>query len=108
MTLPIHHRVGPMPKNVILIGRLLPPTNLTEELVRRLAAEIESGKLPPGAKLPTEREMMTATGVSRTVVREAISALRAQGLVVTRQGAGVFVSPEVERRPFRIDAEGVE
>ena len=34
---------------------------------------------------------MTTTGISRTVVREAMSALRAQGLVVTRQGAGVFV-----------------
>jgi DNA-binding FadR family transcriptional regulator len=97
-----------MSKNAIQIGRLMPPTNLTEELVRRLAAEIESGKPAPGAKLPTEHEIMTASGVSRTVVREAISALRAQGLVVTRQGAGAFVSPEVERRPFRIDPDGVE
>lgn len=96
-----------MPESSILIGRLTPPANLTEELVRRLSAEIESGKLAPGAKLPTEHEIMTATGVSRTVVREAISALRAQGLVVTRQGAGAFVSSELERRPFRINPEEV-
>ena len=87
----------------LLLGRLTPPTNLTEELVRRLAAEIEGGKLRPGARLPTEQEMMAATGVSRTVVREAIAALRAQGLIVTRQGAGAFVSPDSQRRPFRID-----
>jgi DNA-binding FadR family transcriptional regulator len=108
MILPIHHEIGPVPKNAILIGRLTPPANLTDELVRRLASEIESGRLVPGARLPTEHEIMTATGVSRTVVREAISALRAQGLVVTRQGAGAFVSPEVERRPFRIDADEAE
>ena len=96
-----------MSKNSILIGRLIPPANLTEELVRRLATEIEGGKLAPGAKLPTEHEIMTASGVSRTVVREAIAALRAQGLVVTRQGVGAFVSPEVERRPFRIDPDEV-
>jgi GntR family transcriptional regulator, transcriptional repressor for pyruvate dehydrogenase complex len=87
----------------ILVGRLTPPANLTSELVRRLTAEIEGGKLTPGARLPTEQEMMAATGVSRTVVREAISALRAQGLVTTRQGSGAFVSADAHRRPFRID-----
>lgn len=85
------------------IGRLIPQANLTEELVRRLASEIERGKLAPGAKLPTEHEIMSATGVSRTVVREAIAALRARGLVVTRQGAGAFVAPALQSRPFHID-----
>ena len=46
--------------------------------------------------------MIAATGVSRTVVREAVAALRADGLVVTRQGVGAFVADNV-RRPFRID-----
>jgi DNA-binding FadR family transcriptional regulator len=87
----------------VTIGRLTPPSNLTHELIRRLADEIGSGKLAPGARLPTEQEMMAATGVSRTVVREAISALRAQGLVVTRQGAGAFVAREAQSRPFRIE-----
>jgi GntR family transcriptional repressor for pyruvate dehydrogenase complex len=89
----------------VLVGRLTPPANLTDELVRRLAAEIEGGKLQPGARLPTEHEIMASTGVSRTVVREAISALRARGLIVTRQGSGAFVSPEIQRRPFRIDPD---
>jgi GntR family transcriptional repressor for pyruvate dehydrogenase complex len=92
----------------ILVGRLTPPANLTSELVRRLAAEIEGGKLAPGARLPTEHEIMASTGVSRTVVREAIAALRAQGLVVTRQGAGVFVAPDAQRRPFRIDPAEID
>lgn len=46
--------------------------------------------------------MIAATGVSRTVVREAVAALRADRLVVTRQGVGAFVAENV-RRPFRID-----
>jgi DNA-binding FadR family transcriptional regulator len=77
---------------------------LAHELVERLAAEIVSGALPAGARLPTEQEMIVATGVSRTVVREAVAALRAEGLVVTRQGAGAFVT-EGARRPFRINAD---
>src|SRR5687767_12511485 len=77
------------------------PRSLTHELVSRLTADITGGKLPPGAKLPTEQEMIAAMGVSRTVVREAVAALRADGLVVTRQGVGAFVANNASR-PFRI------
>src|SRR6185437_12035687 len=76
--------------------------SLTGELVVRLTDDITSGKIPPGARLPTEQEMIAATGVSRTVVREAVAALRADGLVFTRQGVGAFVADRV-RRPFRVD-----
>lgn len=86
---------------------LSPPRNLTRELVERLSTEITSGKLAPGVRLPTELEMMAAAGVSRTVVREAVAALRAEGLVVTRQGVGAFVAADVQRRPFRIDPDGL-
>jgi GntR family transcriptional repressor for pyruvate dehydrogenase complex len=87
------------------LGRLTPRSNLTAELVKRITAEIESGKLAPGSRLPTEQEILNATGVSRTVVREAFSALRADGLVVTRQGLGAFVSADAQRRPFRINPD---
>src|SRR3984885_13050339 len=66
-----------------------------------------SGKLPVGAKLPSEQEMMKGMGVSRTVVREAVAALRARGLVVTRQGAGAFVDRDVSRQPYAIDPDGL-
>jgi GntR family transcriptional regulator, transcriptional repressor for pyruvate dehydrogenase complex len=85
-----------------------PPKNRTAEVLDRLAAEIGSGRLAPGARLPTEQEMMTALGVSRTVVREAVAALRAQGLVTTRQGLGAFVASDPQRRPFRIDPDGLQ
>ena len=50
---------------------------------------------------------MVAMGVSRTVVREAISALRARGLVVTRQGAGAFVESGISKQPYVIDPDGL-
>ncbi len=83
------------------------PRNLTHEIAERLAGEIMSGRYPPGARLPTEQEMVAAMGVSRTAVREAVAALRAEGLVITRQGAGAFVSTDVARRPFRLALEGL-
>ncbi len=87
---------------------LRPPRNLTGELTDRLSTEILAGKLEPGTRLPTEHELMQTYGVSRTVVREAIAALRSEGLVETRQGSGAFVSTDTRRRPFRIDPEGLK
>jgi len=91
-----------LPKKLALLQPLDAPRRLTAELVTRLTADITSGKLAPGSRLPTEQEMIAATGVSRTVIREAVAALRADRLVVTRQGVGAFVANHV-RRPFRVD-----
>jgi GntR family transcriptional regulator, transcriptional repressor for pyruvate dehydrogenase complex len=87
-----------------VIQPLSAPRSLASELVARLTDDITSGKIPPGSQLPTEQELIAATGVSRTVVREAVAALRADGLVFTRQGVGAFV-PENARRPLRIDVD---
>jgi GntR family transcriptional regulator, transcriptional repressor for pyruvate dehydrogenase complex len=95
------------PDKLALLRPLRPPRNLTEEAVARLTEEIRKGRLPPGARLPTEQELMQAMGVSRTVVREAVAALRAEGLVTTRQGAGAFVAADASRVPFRIDPDGL-
>jgi GntR family transcriptional repressor for pyruvate dehydrogenase complex len=84
-----------------------PPPRLTREIAERIADEIATARLPPGAKLPTEQEMVAAMGVSRTVVREAVAALRAQGLIVTRQGAGAFVAADADRRPFQLAFDGL-
>jgi DNA-binding FadR family transcriptional regulator len=86
------------------LGPLSAPRSLTHVLIERLTAQITSGELAPGARLPTEQELIAATGVSRTVVREAVAALRAEGLVITRQGVGAFVA-ETPRRPFRIEGD---
>ena len=65
--------------------------SLAHELVEGLGGDIRAGKLKPGDKLPTESEIMQAWGVSRTVVREALSRLQAERLVETRHGIGTFV-----------------
>jgi DNA-binding FadR family transcriptional regulator len=92
---------------VPLLRPIQPARNLTSEVVERIATEIARGRIAPGSRLPTEHELVTALGVSRTVVREAVAALRAEGLVVTRQGAGAFVAADRSRVPFRIDPDGL-
>ena len=77
----------------------------TGDLVRMLSEDIRSGRIRPGEKLPTEQEIVRMTGVSRTVVREAVAALRAEGLVVTRQGVGAFVTAAPGQGMFKISAE---
>jgi GntR family transcriptional repressor for pyruvate dehydrogenase complex len=76
--------------------------NRTAQLIDLLRGEIRGSRLRPGERLPTEQEMVARFQVSRTVVREAIASLRAEGLVVTRQGAGAFVADGAATRPFRI------
>ena len=81
---------------------------LSRGLFDQLAEQIKSGKLAPGARLPTEQELTRAARVSRTVVREAVAALRAEGLVITRQGVGAFVSAAPQHAPFRIEPERMQ
>ncbi len=64
---------------------------LSAQVADELRAHIENGKYAPGDKLPTEPVLVQKFGFSRTVIREAIAALRADGLIESRQGAGVFV-----------------
>jgi GntR family transcriptional regulator, transcriptional repressor for pyruvate dehydrogenase complex len=82
------------------------PRSLAHALIERLTSDITSGKFAPGSRLPTEQEMIASLGVSRTVVREAVAALRAEGLVITRQGVGAFVAA-TPGRPFRIETSGL-
>ncbi len=64
---------------------------LTDRVADLLTEEIRSGRLAAGDKLPTEVELVKQLGVSRTVVREAVSRLHSAGLLEPRQGLGVFV-----------------
>jgi GntR family transcriptional regulator, transcriptional repressor for pyruvate dehydrogenase complex len=64
---------------------------LALDLVDTFAERVRDGRLAPGDKLPSEAAIMGQFGVSRTVVREAISKLQAGGLVRTRHGIGTFV-----------------
>ncbi|MDF1609064.1 FadR/GntR family transcriptional regulator [Hoeflea sp. YIM 152468] len=73
------------------------------ELAAVLRGKIRRGEYRPGDKLPTEALLSLEFGVSRTVLREAVAALRADGLLLSRQGSGVFVQepPNSKYPPLR-------
>jgi DNA-binding FadR family transcriptional regulator len=81
------------------------PRTLALELVESLGDRIRDGRIVPGDKLPSEAAIMEEFGVSRTVVREAISKLQAAGLVETRHGIGTFVVGLGDGAAFRIAPE---
>jgi len=68
---------------------------LSETVVAAIRKQLLAGEVPPGQKLPTEGQLTEAFGVSRTVIREALAKLAADGLVEARQGAGVFVTEHI-------------
>jgi GntR family transcriptional repressor for pyruvate dehydrogenase complex len=74
--------------------------SLADSVSGSIRAEITSGGYAIGDKLPTEKELADTYGVSRPIVREAINSLKRDGLVVTRQGLGAFVS-ETREQSFR-------
>ncbi len=78
------------------------PKGLVDEVVLALTAQVRSGELKVGDKLPTESEIMVRLGVSRTVVREALSKLQAASLVETRHGIGTFVISRPANGNFQI------
>jgi GntR family transcriptional regulator, transcriptional repressor for pyruvate dehydrogenase complex len=73
------------------LSRIARPLRLSEEVSGDLQRRIARGDLKPGDRLPTEKALGDAFGVSRAVVREAIARLKADGLIETRQGSGAFV-----------------
>ena len=85
-------RKPPSAKKGPTIGPLAPlRPRLSEAVVGGIAADIISGKVPPGAMLPPEPRLCARFGVSRTVVREAVARLQRNGLVQVRQGLGTIV-----------------
>jgi GntR family transcriptional repressor for pyruvate dehydrogenase complex len=73
------------------LNRIARPLRLSEEVSGELQRRIARGELKPGDRLPTEKALGDAFGVSRAVVREAIARLKADGLIETRQGSGAFI-----------------
>jgi GntR family transcriptional repressor for pyruvate dehydrogenase complex len=83
------------------------PRNLAQGVVAYIADGIRNGTVKPGDKLPTESEIMRLMGVSRTVVREAISHMQAAGMVETRHGIGTFVLQPAPAQTLGIDPSTV-
>ncbi|NUS35743.1 MAG: GntR family transcriptional regulator, partial [Pseudarthrobacter sp.] len=71
--------------------------NLTADLAADLRNRIVDGVIQPGEKLPSENTLISDFGVSRTVVRAALTRLQAEGLVETERGRGSFaLTPPAE------------
>ncbi|KQV99770.1 FadR/GntR family transcriptional regulator [Rhizobacter sp. Root1221] len=88
-----------------LATRRTKPRNLALDVVDAVVERVRAGALVVGAKLPTEAAIMDEFGVSRTVVREALSKLQASGVVQTRHGVGTFVVGLGDASAFRIGPE---
>ena len=69
---------------------------LNEQLATALSRAVDRGLLPPGTRLPAERELASQLGLSRTTIVAAYDRLRQSGMVRSRQGSGTRV---VARRP---------
>ena len=93
-----------MNSSTVIVEEPRKSKSLAMQLVEKMSLQIRAGQLKVGQKLPTEAEIMRNFGVSRTVVREAISHLQASFLVETRHGIGTFVLPQELSPSFRISA----
>ena len=73
---------------------------LSDEIVRQIKDALFAGKLRPGDKLPTERELAERFQTSRASVREALRTLEPEGLIRTKKGVegGIFIA-DVDHRP---------
>jgi GntR family transcriptional regulator, transcriptional repressor for pyruvate dehydrogenase complex len=76
----------------------IPP--LSERIYLGLVEEIAAGRYAINSKLPGEMRLAQHFGVSRPVLRQALSRLRNDGLIVSRQGAGNFVVRKNDRAPL--------
>jgi GntR family transcriptional repressor for pyruvate dehydrogenase complex len=71
--------------------------SVVDAVADRLRGEILSGRLRPGTRLPSERELSLALGVNRLTLRASLARLEALGLITTRHGAGTIVASWRER-----------
>ncbi|RQR32358.1 FadR family transcriptional regulator [Burkholderia sp. Bp9143] len=81
-------------KNAASSGRR---RSLTELVIQALTDKIDRGEYPKGSKMPTEPELCSEFGVSRTVIREAVASLKLGRRLIARHGVGVFVTDETDQ-----------
>lgn len=76
--------------------------SLSSQLKKQILQKIDDKVYLPGERIPSESDLCAEFGVSRTVVREAVASLRADGVLKSRQGIGVFVDDAPRLQPFEI------
>jgi len=70
---------------------------LFQQVAEQIVGLIRSGELPPGTRLPAERDLSKKLGVSRPVIREAMIALEISGFVEVKTGTGSYVAAATPR-----------
>lgn len=90
------------------VERTVRRSRLSEVVAAELEAWLRAGGQGAGTQLPSEKALAERFGVSRPVIREAVSRLKADGWVETRQGAGAFLAPQIGRGSFRVIQGGAE
>src|SRR5438552_3607940 len=78
-------------------GAVVPATRLADQLAHRIATLIDRGEFSEGGRLPAESELADRFGVSRPVIREALSRLRVMGMIISRRGSGSYVQQRSSR-----------
>lgn len=93
--------VRPLSASAGPLGGKIAARGLVEQMVTLIGTAIVAGRLPAGERIPNEADWCAELGVSRTVLREAISVLASKGLIETRPRVGGRVR---ERRDWhRLD-----
>ncbi|PYC15946.1 FadR/GntR family transcriptional regulator [Pseudomonas mosselii] len=77
------------------------PDTLVDRVVSAIRAEIDSGRLAAESRLPTEQQLAEQLNVSRSVVREAVAQLKADGVLIARRGLGSYISQTPSGTVFR-------
>ena len=94
-----HPTLTPSTSVVETLASLAPiaRSSVVDAVADRLRSEILAGRLAPGVRIPSERELSFALGVNRLTLRAALARLEALGLITTRHGSGTVVSDWRER-----------
>jgi len=90
------NRPNPIKQNVMKLNEIklnkASPIPLYYQLAELLKDQIESGALPPGTQLPSERELSERTAISRMTARQAVAYLVSEGVLAVKPGIGTFVA----------------
>ncbi|QEQ20954.1 FadR family transcriptional regulator [Achromobacter xylosoxidans] len=78
------------------------PLTLVDQVIAALRKEIAEGRFAPASRLPAEQELARTLGCSRPVIREAVSQLKADGVLVTTKGVGAYVAANPAGSVFRL------
>src|SRR3546814_13762321 len=82
--------------------------HLPDQIASAINVQVHRGELQPVERLPSERELCEQFGVSRSVVREALSQLKSDRVIEARRGSGAYVLERDQRQSFRMQDVAIE